>query len=80
MQPEEVETGPGPTGLQIVAWRKRVWCGQFDPPMANTTFYSEVSLELIDIVKVGSASWVTTTSADYLRRRQAFNEAGKPAA
>jgi hypothetical protein len=60
---------------QPVAWRPKAWRRQFDPEMPHSTFYGEVERRLIDIVKAGSASWVTTPHREYLRRRQAFNDA-----
>jgi len=56
-------------------WRPKSWRDGFSPAMPHSTFYGEVRLGLIDIVKVGTASLVTTSHSEYLRRRQAFNEA-----
>jgi hypothetical protein len=43
--------------------------------MPHTTFYGEVGLGLIDVIKVGAATWVITSHPEYLRRRRVFNEA-----
>jgi hypothetical protein len=58
-----------------VAWRIKAWRHQFDPPKAHSTFYAEVNRGLIDTVKCGRATLVTTSPREYLARLRAFNQA-----
>jgi hypothetical protein len=71
----EIESGETPIHTDPVARRPREWRRQFDPEMAHTTFYAEVNLGLIDTLKVGTATWVTTPPREYLARRRAMNAA-----
>ena len=50
---------PEPAAWRINDWRRQV-------PMSRTTFYAQVKLGRIEVVKLGTATLVTTSPKDYI--------------
>jgi hypothetical protein len=59
---QETVLAPEPATWRIKTWVRRV----SEPPMSRTMFYRERHAGRIETVKLGSATLVTTSPADYV--------------